>query len=103
MGSAGAKGHPHCHQDKYAPAVLSNFVITAWDSNPREKMSHWPIRRGNGHYKRSVQKGARKGLAKHGEDMLSSDKFLSRQRETGSEAWLGWDGTKKMGRENTEK
>lgn len=32
----------HCHQDKSAPAVLSNFITTAWDSLPREEMPGWP-------------------------------------------------------------
>lgn len=82
----------HCQQDKPAPAVLSNFVTTAWDSLPREEMPRWPNlghapslgqewaggivgrpprlypktkvprKRGNGHCKRWVQKAARQGF-----------------------------------------
>lgn len=31
----------HCRQDKSAPAVFGNFVITAWNSLPREEMPDW--------------------------------------------------------------
>lgn len=105
----------HCRQGKSAPAVLSNFVTTAWDSHPKEERKclvgpAWAVlpplaREGLVHGRQypphpglylkakvpreeevdTARDQSRKVLGEDlnwqmAKEVLSSDKFLSRQR-----------------------